>query len=349
MNKKSISLFAGAGGMDIGFKQAGYNVIAANEIDIAACETYQVNHPNSYLIKGDIRKNLDKLSEFNNLDVVFGGPPCQGFSVAGKMDPDDDRSKLIFSFADSIDILKPQAFVMENVKALGILSKFEKVRNELIKRFTQQGYRVTLQILNAKDFGVPQARERVFFIGTKKKFKKIDGSDFDKYKKSSPTLRQSISQLGRAGSSTNPNFCNAKITLATKPILRNSPYAGMLFNGQGRPLNPDGWSSTLAASMGGNRTPIIDENHLYDYEESWVENYHKYLVSGGIPHKNKEAPKRLRRLTIDEVAIIQSFPKDYRFSGSQSKIYNQIGNAVPCELARVVASVLREALNYKNE
>lgn len=348
MQFQAISLFAGAGGMDVGFKTADFSIVGANEIDTYACQTYRQNHPETELIEGDIDLSIKHLKEFQGVDVVFGGPPCQGFSVAGKMNPDDPRSQLVFSFVDAIEMLQPKAFVMENVKALGCLSKFEDVRRELLRRFQVLGFSVNIFVLNAKDFGVPQSRERVFFIGTKKPCKKIITGDIDQYKKVPLSLRDAIAYLGPAGSVKNPNVCKAKVTIAAKPVLRKSPYAGMLFNGQGRPLNPDGWSSTLPASMGGNRTPILDENHLYKNEESWVENYHAYLMKGGRPHKLDAAPPQLRRLTVDEAAVVQSFPDNYKFIGPQSKVFSQIGNAVPCQLATVVASALKNLLDGKS-
>ena len=127
--------------------------------------------------------------------------------------------------------------------------------------------------------------------------------------------------------------------------MRRSPYAGMMFNGQGRPLNPDAWSSTLPASMGGNRTPIIDEDHLYNNKPSWVEAYHSKLIEGKTKSSFGEAPKRLRRMTIDEAAIIQTFPTDYVFEGPQSSVFSQIGNAVPCKLASAVFRAVRQSLD----
>lgn len=341
---KAISLFSGAGGMDVGFKAAGFEVIAANEMDKYACETFRANHPKSNLIEGDIDRCGEELYRYKEVDVVFGGPPCQGFSVAGKMDPDDPRSKLIFSFCNIIEKVNPKAFVMENVKALGTLSKFEAVRNALISRFQKAGYSVTIHILNSKDFGVPQSRERVFFIGVKDGIKPIHKASFKKYLKEAPTLREILIPLGKPGTKSNEHVCNAKVTLAAKPVLRKSPYAGMLFNGQGRPLNPDGWASTLPASMGGNRTPIIDNNHLYLGERSWVEEYHRHLMAGGKPQSMHDVPSYLRRLTINEAALLQTFPENYVWCGPSSKIYSQIGNAVPCRLARVVASCVKDSL-----
>lgn len=341
---KAVSLFSGAGGMDVGFKAAGFEVVAANELDKHACETFRANHPETTLVEGDIDDCGDRLNAFTGIDVVFGGPPCQGFSVAGKMNPDDPRSKLIFSFCSIVESLQPKAFVMENVKSLASLSKFEGVRIALISRFQKAGYSVTIHILNAKDYGVPQSRERVFFIGVKNEFKPIIYSNFQKHKKIAPTLRDVLIPLGMPGTVGNDRICNAKVTLAAKPILRKSPYAGMLFNGQGRPLNPDGWASTLPASMGGNRTPIIDNNHLYHGGDAWVEDYHQHLMGGGKPQGMHDVPSFLRRLTINESALIQTFPANYIFSGPSSRVFSQIGNAVPCALANVVAKSVMDSL-----
>lgn len=342
---KAISLFSGAGGMDVGFKEAGFNVVAANEIDKYACETFRENHPKTKLIEGDIDICEAELDSYCGVDVVFGGPPCQGFSVAGKMNPRDPRSKLIYSFCNVIEKVKPKAFVMENVKALGMLTKFEEVRIALISRLQKAGYIVTLHILNAKDFGVPQSRERVFFIGVRKGVSPVFSASFRKYRKVAPTLREVLIPLGKPGTKRNDRICNAKVTLAAKPILRKSPYAGMLFNGQGRPLNPDGWASTLPASMGGNRTPIIDDNHLYYGKAPWVEEYHRHLMSGGKPQGMHDAPSYLRRLTINEASLLQTFPEDYIWCGPSSKVFSQIGNAVPCGLAKVVACCIKDAID----
>ncbi len=341
---KAISLFSGAGGMDVGFKNAGFTIVAANEMDKQACNTFHENHPETELFEGSIDDYGSKLCKFTDIDIVFGGPPCQGFSVAGKMDLNDPRSKLIFNFCSIVETIEPKAFVMENVKALGSLRKFENVRSELVSRLQKAGYSVTIHILNAKDFGVPQSRERVFFIGVKNGFQPILASSFNRYKKAAPTLREVLAPLGMPGTKRNKHICKAKITLAVKPVLRKSPYAGMLFNGQGRPLNPDGWATTLPASMGGNRTPIIDNNHLYYGGDSWVEQYHQHLIKGEKPQGMHNVPTYLRRLTISEAAIIQTFPHTYKFIGSTSKIYSQIGNAVPCDLANVVAKCVQNSL-----
>jgi len=347
MNKlRGMSLFSGAGGMDVGFENAGIHVVAANELVLEASKTYKANHPNSVIINDDINNVMDEMTSFENIDVVFGGPPCQGFSVAGKMDPNDARSKLIFSFLDVVEKVQPRAFVMENVKALGKLEKWQLVRDRYIDRAVQMGYHVAFFILNATEYGVPQKRERVFFFGVKgdkNAFYEHDLSEIlESLKTPAPTVREVLKNLGPAGSDSNPNTCTAKITFATKPIMRKSPYAGMYFNGQGRPINVDQYANTLPASMGGNKTPFLDEEYLYGAAESdWVVGYHKGLQEKTIIPEFKEAPSRLRRLTTTEAALIQTFPADYVFCGGTSAVYTQIGNAVPCKMAEAVANTIR--------
>ena len=347
-NRKSISLFTGAGGMDVGFSRAGFNVVWANEIDTDACETYRLNHEGE-IECGDIRNFIEKLDSFKNIDLVFGGPPCQGFSVAGKMDPNDERSKLIFSFMDVVEKVKPKAFILENVKALAVLEKWAPVRNALFSKARSLGYDFTeLILLNATDYGVPQKRERMFFIGIKNAnsiAKSMAGfSEYlKKYQKKALPIRELFGELGPVGTEKNQRVCRAKITLAREPILRRSAYAGMIFNGAGRPIDGDGYSNTLPASMGGNRTPIIDENQIFNGGESWIENYHGKLWAGEKP-EDVTLPNYLRRITVEEAARIQTFPEDYKFAGKQNSIYSQIGNAVPCELAYVVGAALQDVL-----
>lgn len=114
---------------------------------------------------GDIHDFLPKMGKFRGTDLVFGGPPCQGFSVAGKMNPSDARSELVFTFMNVVESIKPRVFVMENVRALAKLSKWQPVRERLFEQAREFGYGCCLLLLNAADYGVPQARERMFFIG----------------------------------------------------------------------------------------------------------------------------------------------------------------------------------------
>lgn len=349
----AISLFTGAGGMDVGFQRAGFNVIFANELMKEAAETYKVNHSGCLMINDDINNIIHTLNQYKDIGLVFGGPPCQGFSVAGKMDPDDERSKLIFTFLDVIEKVQPHIFVMENVKALGKLDKWEPVRKRYLDKARRLGYNCAPFILNAIDYGVSQKRERVFFIGIKDNldpfYQYHMNGCIERQKNKAPIIRELLSSLGKAGTDKNPNTCTAKITFATHPVMRKSPYAGMYFNGQGRPINVDGYANTLPASMGGNKTPLIDEEYLYgEAKEDWVVAYHKGLLDNSIVPEFTEAPSRLRRITINEAIRIQTFPDDYIFCGNKGKIYTQIGNAVPCKMAEAVAKAVVAYINDFN-
>lgn len=342
---RAVSLFTGAGGMDIGFERAGIEVVFANELMKEAAETYKANHPDVVMANDDIYNVIDSLGQYKGVDLVFGGPPCQGFSVAGKMNPDDERSKLIFTFLDVVEKVQPKAFVMENVKALGTLEKWKPIRQKYLDRAASLGYICAPFLLNATEYNVSQKRERVFFIGIKDNkdsaFEENMKVLLERQKKKAPFIRDLLQSLGRAGSSINPNTCTAKITFATSPIMRKSPYAGMYFNGQGRPMNVDEYSNTLPASMGGNKTPFVDEDYLYgDAEQDWVVGYHKGLMDGTVVPKFAEAPSRLRRITVKEAIRIQTFPDDYIFCGNKGRIYTQIGNAVPCNMAEAVAKAV---------
>jgi len=347
---KAISLYSGAGGLDVGFVKAGFDILWANDFDKMACETYK-NNIGNHIHCGDIESLKSQLYKYRSeVDIVFGGPPCQGFSVAGKMNPSDPRSNHIWTFSEIVDQVQPRAFVMENVKALGELSKWSLLRNELLEKFKASGYSVNYIVVNASDFDVPQSRERVFFIGFKNNSFIIP--DLNKmlqpYRKKGPTVRQALNVLDRAGQGNNRGLCKAKITLTPNPVLRKSPYAGMLFNGLGRPVKIEGYCATLPASMGGNKTPIIDELELYENKPSWIENYHSDIMKGGSPSEFTEAPKRLRRLTVEEASILQTFPHNYKFSGSQSSIFKQIGNAVPCNLGYSIGRMMFDYLTNEN-
>ena len=351
-NKKkeliAISLFSGAGGLDVGFENAGFVSVFANEFDHDAAEAWRLNRPHNahVMVEGDIKNHISELTKFKNVDVLFGGPPCQGFSIAGKMDPDDERSQMVWFFLDAVEKVRPKVFVMENVAALGELEKWECVRQGILKRAETLGYNVSFKVHHTSDYGVPEKRDRVIFLGVQSGFGNVDCfyQKLDTYKKSPQTARDAILSAGLYGSEDNPQTCSANVSLAKHPVMRRSPYAGMLVNGAGRPIDLDDIAPTLPASMGGNKTPIVDERALHDETSpNWFERYHAGLVSGkSIPQKTK-VPSTIRRLTIKECAAIQTFPLNYKFSGKKTKQYKQIGNAVPCLFAEAVAKSVRDA------
>jgi DNA (cytosine-5)-methyltransferase 1 len=195
------------------------------------------------------------------------------------------------------------------------------------------GYVVQVHLLDARAYGVPQGRQRVFFIGT--------AADLPPVRCVPPTVGRTrtagevLRGLPPPGVAPNLGVCGAKVVPAKRPVLRRSPFAGMLFDGQGRPIDLRSAVNTLPASMGGNRTPIVDEAELREGAAPWVAEYHARLLRGLPPLRS--APNRLRRLTVTEAALLQTFPADFRFEGSQSSQYAQIGNAVPPLLAEAVA------------
>lgn len=329
--------------MDLGFVRSGFRPVWANDIDPEAVATYNRNHEltasGHQAVAGDIQ-NLDLPPE-GSADLVIGGPPCQGFSVAGRMDPDDPRSQHVWNFLSAVKRIQPQAFVMENVKALALNNRWAPLRRALAGTAQDLGYNVRLILLNAADFGVPQARERMFLIGTR-------GSGQLQIQPPSGlapiTVRDALAALAPFGTPGNDTACTAKITPAKTPVMRRSPFAGMLFNGQGRPLDLERPSLTLPASMGGNRTPIVDQACIDDPTSTpWVVEYHARLLAGKAPLRR--VPSRLRRITVEEAAALQTFPSGIEWAGKQSTQYRQIGNAVPPTLAEAVARAIGIALD----
>ena len=163
----AISLFSGAGGLDVGFERAGFDTVFANEFDHDAAEAWRINRPGKscVMVEGDINDHIQDVSVLKGVDIVFGGPPCQGFSVAGKMNPNDVRSQLVWSFLNVVDLTCPKVFIMENVAALGKLEKWKSVRENFLNRGRSLGYDMSFRIHHTPDSGVPENRDRVIFIG----------------------------------------------------------------------------------------------------------------------------------------------------------------------------------------
>jgi DNA (cytosine-5)-methyltransferase 1 len=334
----AISLYSGAGGLDLGFIQAGFDVVWANEIDPLAVTTYRTNI-GSHAVCGDLREVLVPTEA---PDVLFGGPPCQGFSVIGRMRPDDPRSQHVFLFLQLVDELQPRAFVMENVKALGANPRWKPLRVELRRRAERAGYDTRLMVLNAAHYGVAQARERMFLVGSR------DGLAPERptpiTAEAPLTVREVLATLPPYGAPGNDTVSGARVIPSRQPVMRPTAHAGsLLFNGSGRPLDLDRPAKTLPASMGGNATPIIDQEELAHGVEPWVVEYHRHLTAGGEPYT--ESPDRLRRITVEEAAALQGFPPGFRFCGPRVAQYRQVGNAVPPPLASAVAVSVKQALD----
>lgn len=326
-----VSLYSGAGGLDWGFIESNCTPLWANDFDADAVGTYRRNL-GDHVVHGDIDEKRRELSGLEP-DLVIGGPPCQGFSVAGQLRPDDPRSRHVWTFLDVVAELRPRAFVMENVKNLAVNARWAELLAGLKAFAEAAGYTTRLWVLNASHYGVPQARQRMFMVGM------LDGEPHTPAATSEdlpPTVRQTLSRHPPLGAPGNDSLCTAQVTPARNPVLRRSPWAGLLFNGKGRALNVNAPAPTLPATMGGNRTPIIDQLELEGKaEENWVVGYHRRLLAGRGPVA--KVPKRMRRLTVEEAAVLQSFPSSWELTGRQSSRYRQIGNAVPPKLGLAVA------------
>jgi DNA (cytosine-5)-methyltransferase 1 len=333
-----LSLFSGAGGLDLGFVRAGFRIVWANDASADACVTYRRNL-GDHVVCADVR--LVDAARLPACDVVVAGPPCQGFSVAGKQDPADPRSALLSEVVRFARALRPRALVIENVPHLARSSRWAPVRSQLRRALAGLGYAVRVFLLDASGFGVAQRRERAFVVGTVRGLPPLRNAP------PAAGLPRTAGEVLRAlpppGMPGNEGPCLARVTPARRPVLRRSPYAGMLLNGAGRPLDLARPAQTLCASLGGNKTPVVDEAELRGGAAPWVAEYHSHLMAGGAPLA--EAPPRLRRLTLTEAARLQGFPPGFVFVGPPSSQWAQIGNAVPPALAGAVAQAVKEVFD----
>lgn len=213
-----LSLYSGAGGLDLGFARAGFDLVWANDHDKHAVATYKQNI-GDHAVWGDVLHTpLPDLRP----DVVIGGPPCQGFSVIGRMREGDPRSQHVFHFLDVVRRLEPQAFVMENVKALGASPRWAPLREELARRAHAAGYATRLMILNACHYGVPQARERMFLIGLRGE--QCPMVPAPTTADAPPTVREALALLPAFGQPGNDTVTGARVVPSREPVMRPTAH-----------------------------------------------------------------------------------------------------------------------------
>lgn len=331
MGYKVIDLFAGAGGLSEGFSQAGFDVIAAVDVNDEFLETHRHNHPETThvtadLLNADPEKTLEENDiDKDEIDVVMGGPPCKGFSIAGKRKEDDERNNLVDRFIDWVEYIEPDMFLMENVT--GILTmKDGEVIELVMDRYKELGYNAKYKTLNAARHGVPQRRRRVIFLGRKdgvepdypepthkdgEKQKRLDSMGL----KSPRTVRDAIMDEDL---SKYPNHEKTNHSDDMKERLSELEYGETLYESYGdswKRLDPDEPAIT------------IKENHNAPFVH---------------PVENRVG-------TVRECATLQSFPLDYEFKGSKSKQLKQVGNAVPPGLAKRLAETMEDQLDEIKE
>jgi len=309
----------------LGLHQAGIHPVLAIEHDKHAVATYEKNFPDTRALCGDICHTSFKKYR-GSVDLVVGGPPCQPFSVAGNQRSFEDPRDMIPQFFRVLSEVKPSCFMLENVAGLASL-RHRAYLNRAIERFESLGYFVCHKIINSALHGVPQDRKRLIIFGSQ-----FTGFEFPKASHG-PSGRYPFLSAGEALANVPEDEPNkAIVTYAKKPVLRPSPFAGMLVNGRGSPIDLNRTSQTIPASAGGNSTHIVDPDQI-------LVAYHEYLCSGGKPRRG--LVDGVRRLTIRESARLQTFPDSFEFEGTRSAQYSQIGNAVPPKLALSLAKTIQ--------
>lgn len=338
-----IDLFCGCGGLSLGFEKAGFNVLLGIDAWQDAITTFNYNHKNSKGICADLStlnpEEIEKELNGKTVDLIIGGPPCQGFSVAGKRIVDDERNKLYKNFVRFVEYYKPKAFMMENVP--NILSIGEGiVKDSIVKDFSDLGYKVVYRILTASDYGVPQNRRRAVFVGLQ------NGMEF-KYPHSTVknriTSKEAISDLPDKTITDGDKYplepqseyqktmrenakglYNHRITLHTEQTKRIIS------------LVPDGGNyKDLPLELQNTRKVHIAWTRLDSTKPSFTidcgHNHHFHYEYNRVP-------------TVRESARIQSFPDDFVFLGKQGSQLRQVGNAVPPLMAEEIAKQMKKLL-----
>lgn len=343
-----IDLFCGCGGLSYGFEQAGYNILLGIDNDAAALKTFEYNHKDSKSICGDITE-LDKNNIYNlignkQIDMIVGGPPCQGMSLSGPRQFHDPRNKLYLSYIRIVEEIRPKAFVIENVPGLVGLYKGQ-IKDSILKEFKKLGYNVTYKILNTADYGVPQLRRRVIFVGLQDQtfefpsailkpeeyitckmgigdLPALDrdflGEENQKYK-IAPTCE--YQELMRNNSKTIKNHIAALHSEKVKNIISLVPEGGNYKNLPDELKNTRNFHVAWTRFHSSKPAPTIDTGHRHHF-------HYKY---NRVP-------------TVRESARLQSFPDNFVFFGNKTQQFKQAGNAVPPLFAQRIAEEIKKYL-----
>lgn len=355
-----VDLFSGAGGLSKGFMDAGYEVLMGVDFDEAALKTFKENHGNSDALKLDLYNHdnidviIDKLKDkgiySGDLDVLVGGPPCQGFSIAGPRDMNDKRNSLYLAMVELAKRLKPRAVVLENVP--GMLQTNGGIgARRIIGDFLSIGYKMVPKLLYAPDFGVPQIRKRVFFVGL------CDGAETFDFPQPSvkpenyvtckdaiddlPTLQKDSGEI--IYGDEEQDYLTSPRTEYQRLMRKNS---NKVYNHIGSvPSEKTRYMISLVPEGKNYRSLPEKYRGMYKYHEA-LTRYSSDKPSRTINtgHRSHFHYKWNRIPTVRESARLQSFPDDFIFYGNKSQQYKQVGNAVPPMLGYVVASKLKDYL-----
>lgn len=342
MNNEIIDLFCGCGGLSKGFEKAGFKVSLAIDMWNDAIKTYNYNHSNNVAICKDVRdldnKFLNEYKKNHNIIGIIGGPPCQGYSTVGKRKIDDERNYLYLEYCRVVESVQPQFFVLENVKGLLTLNN-GLFKDDIIKRFKKIGYVVTYRVLNASNYGVPQNRQRVFFVGIKnKEFKFPEG------KNEKITTKDAIGDLENCIDQylIEPQNNYQKLMRLNSKVIFNNEVTN----------HSEQTIKIINQVPDGGKIADLDEKlwNIRKYNKAF-QRMNSALPSNTIDtgHRNYFHYKENRIPTVRESARIQSFEDDFIFTGSKTSQYKQVGNAVPPLLAQTVAEEIKRQLEENND
>lgn len=363
-----VDLFSGAGGMSLGFEQAGFDVVAAIEIDPIHAATHKFNFPECAVIPksvtdvtGEDIRTAAKIGD-KQVDVVFGGAPCQGFSLIGQRALDDPRNSLVRDFVRLVKELDASYFVFENVKGLTV-GKHRKFLFELIEEFEALGYAVQKdwRVLNAADYAVPQDRQRLILIGAKQ------GKALPEYPKAISKRPTCLDALGDLPNAENFDELRSSDAVCYSDWGNPSDYAARL-RGKGNDAwlygRPRQWDANLLTSSARTEHTEISRRRFAETDEGRVEPISRFfkLPSDGVSNTLRAgtdgargaftSPRPIhyrydRCVTVREMARLHGFPDWFRFHATKWHGARQIGNAVPPPLAQAVAGQIIKSLGVR--
>lgn len=340
-NKNILDLFSGCGGLSFGFEQVGFNVLAGIDSCKDALKTFKFNHKDSLVFKQDLSDPNFKIikNQLNRkVDLIVGGPPCQGFSISGKRNPNVSRNKLYIAFVEAVKYFKPEAFVMENVPNLASMQK-GLILNSILKEFDDLGYKTFHKILLASDYGVPQNRRRLFIVGFKHDVKFFFPMPNDK----KINCEEAISDLPEGeivDGFSNPSATKSKY----QELMRKN--TNQLFNHQITRHSEQTVSIISHVPDGGNFKNLPEEfRNTRNVNIAWTRfNSKKPSSTIDTGHRHHFHYKYNRVPTVRESARLQSFPDEFIFCASKTSQYKQVGNAVPPVLAAELGKKILEVL-----
>lgn len=333
-----IDIFCGCGGLSLGFEMAGFDIALAIDSWEDAIRTYNFNRNNTIAACEDVKelnqRRLHELKRNNNIVGIIGGPPCQGFSTVGTRDIDDPRNKLYLEYCRIVENVLPEFFVLENVKGLLTLAN-GSFKNDIIKRFTKLGYEVTYSVLNAADFGVPQNRNRVFFVGTRS-----GHFEFPNIVRKKWTSSDAISDLPVLNNENgHKDFLEYTIKPNNNYQKQMRKHSKLLYNHEITDHNQKTISIISKVPDGGKIKDIPKKFWQVRKYNKAFERMSSCLPSNTVDtgHRNYFHYLYNRVPTVRENARLQSFPDNFIFLGSKTSQYKQVGNAVPPLLSYSIA------------